>query len=299
MTTCPGKESRFAALLPAGILLLCLSVLAHPAAAATNAVPTARATNVVAVRSATNTAATALPADAAKIVETAPTRPVCPCVTAMKQCADALAAHSPVPLRPATVAGMRETFGNGHCLALFFGLLLTARTIRGLGRVVVAFALGHLAMMMLATLNTLHPSRMLFGPAMALSVAAVGIADILYVRRVMYYAPLAWRPDRDSRWRLALTLGLFSGLSLTNSIIAICPTPVNAATLAWFNAGIAITFAIMLVAIAPILLLTWHFAQRTHRVVVEIGSWTLVLMGAVALTLRSGPLCRSILNFLL
>jgi hypothetical protein len=104
--------------------------------------------------------------------------------------------------------------GYDHLMFLLGLLLLGGRT-RALVAIVTAFTVGHSISLAIATLGGAAPSSRWIEPAIALSIAYVGVENILALRRPP--AEIARLVDR--RWLLTLPFGLVHGFGFAGALI--------------------------------------------------------------------------------
>ena len=136
--------------------------------------------------------------------------------------------------------------GYDHVVFLL-GLILTARGVRSLLGVVTAFTLGHSLSLALVTLNVLSAPPALIEPAIALSIAYVGLENLLRLR------------DReqgiDRRWLLTFPFGLVHGFGFAGALQAVSiPRAELPRALLAFNSGVELAQVLVLFAVLPLVL---------------------------------------------
>ncbi|HWA73547.1 MAG TPA: HupE/UreJ family protein [Polyangiaceae bacterium] len=136
--------------------------------------------------------------------------------------------------------------GYDHVVFLL-GLILTARGVRSLLGVVTAFTLGHSLSLALVTLNVLSAPPALIEPAIALSIAYVGLENLLRLR------------DReqgiDRRWLLTFPFGLVHGFGFAGALQAVSiPRAELPRALLAFNSGVELGQVLVLFAVLPLVL---------------------------------------------
>ena len=115
--------------------------------------------------------------------------------------------------------------GYDH-LVFLLGLVLVRARVRSLLALVTAFTAGHSLTLGLAVLGVWSPSARLVEPAIALSIAYVGLESFL-VR------------DGARRWRIALPFGLVHGFGFAGALQAIAlPRALLPGALVAFNLGV-------------------------------------------------------------
>jgi hydrogenase/urease accessory protein HupE len=131
--------------------------------------------------------------------------------------------------------------GYDHLLFLF-GLILVGGTVRSLLFVISAFTLAHSITLGLATLNVWVPNPMLIEPAIALSVAYVGIENWFIA-------------DASRRWLITFPFGLIHGFGFAGALREISlPAGQIPIALAAFNIGVEAGQLAVLAIVLPIVL---------------------------------------------
>ncbi|HVZ74400.1 MAG TPA: HupE/UreJ family protein [Polyangia bacterium] len=117
--------------------------------------------------------------------------------------------------------------GYDH-LVFLVGLILVGGTLRSLVGVITAFTVAHSITLALAALGVFAPSPRLVEPAIALSIAYVGVEN-LFVE------------DASRRWRITFPFGLIHGFGFASALRAIAlPHAQIPVALVSFNVGVEI-----------------------------------------------------------
>jgi hydrogenase/urease accessory protein HupE len=132
--------------------------------------------------------------------------------------------------------------GYDH-LVFLLGLVLIGGRLRGVLAVVTAFTVAHSITLALATLGVWSPSPRVVEPAIALSIAYVGVEN--------FYAK-----NLEGRWRITFPFGLIHGFGFASALREIAlPKAQIPLALLLFNVGVEIG---QLAVLAPMLpLLAW------------------------------------------
>jgi len=138
--------------------------------------------------------------------------------------------------------GMEHIVTGLDHLVFLLGLILVGGRLRALLGVVTAFTLAHSITLALAALSIFAPSPRLVEPAIALSIAYVGV-DNLVVK------------DAARRWRITFTFGLIHGFGFAGALreIALSRTQVQLALVA-FNLGVELGQLGVLALALPLIL---------------------------------------------
>lgn len=177
------------------------------------------------------------------------------------------------PEPPRANSGARAFFRMGieHILTgydhvvFLFGLVLLRARVRSLIAVVTAFTAAHSISLAIATLGVLAPSPRVVEPAIALSIAYVGLENFFVA-------------DGERRWRITLPFGLVHGFGFAGALREVAiPRPELAQALVSFNLGVeAGQLAVMAVVLPLVVLL------RARQAWFDPGG-VRALSGAVAL----------------
>jgi hydrogenase/urease accessory protein HupE len=157
--------------------------------------------------------------------------------------------------------------GYDHLLFLFALVLVGAR-FRSLLSVVTAFTVAHSLTLALAVLGIFSPSPRIVEPAIALSIAYVGVENLV-------------RRDFARRWRITFPFGLVHGFGFAGALaeagLARADVPV---ALVMFNLGVELGQLAVLAVLLPIV---WRLGRWDgfHRRLVPALSFCIVMAGAV------------------
>jgi hydrogenase/urease accessory protein HupE len=174
---------------------------------------------------------------------------------------------SSTPPAPAASGGAWAFFRMGieHILTgydhmvFLLGLVLLRARVKSLLAVVTAFTIAHSISLALATLGVFTPSPRIVEPAIALSIAYVGVENFFV-------------DSGDKRWRITFPFGLVHGFGFAGALREVAiPRPEIAKALLSFNLGVeAGQLAVMAVVLPLVFVLrerqSW-FGSRGVRVV--------------------------------
>jgi hydrogenase/urease accessory protein HupE len=167
--------------------------------------------------------------------------------------------------RQFTLLGIEHIFtGYDHILFLF-GLLLGGRGLRSLVAIVTSFTVAHSLTLALATLGVVRPPAGLVEPAIALSIAYVGVENLL-VAEVRH------------RWRITFAFGLVHGLGFASVLREMdLPRGALAASLFTFNLGVEVGQVAIVALMWPLL----RRLERTprRRLVIRLASAVIAAFG--------------------
>lgn len=132
--------------------------------------------------------------------------------------------------------------GTDH-LVFLLGLVLVGGRLRSLLAVITAFTLGHSVSLAMATLQVWSPSGGIVEPAIALSIAYVGVENF-------------FAKDAAGRWKITLPFGFIHGFGFAG-VLADLGLPADAVVpaLLLFNLGVEAGQLLVLAVILPVLLL--------------------------------------------
>jgi hydrogenase/urease accessory protein HupE len=157
--------------------------------------------------------------------------------------------------------------GYDHLLFLF-GLILVGGKVRSLIGVVTAFTVGHSISLALATLGVWSPGSSIVEPAIALSIAIVGVENFFL-------------DDASRRWRITLPFGLIHGFGFAGALTEISlPRAKVPAALLGFNLGVEAGQLAVLALVLPLILFA-HRSERFRDRGVKALSALIVLAGLV------------------
>ena len=138
--------------------------------------------------------------------------------------------------------GVEHILTGADHLVFLFGLILVGGRLRSLIGVISAFTLAHSITLALAALSIFAPSPRLVEPAIALSIAYVGIEN-LFVH------------DASKRWRITFPFGLIHGFGFAGALREIAlPHAQVPVALVSFNLGVEIGQLAVLSVALPVVL---------------------------------------------
>jgi hydrogenase/urease accessory protein HupE len=157
--------------------------------------------------------------------------------------------------------------GYDHLLFLF-ALVLTTGSLRSLFWVITSFTLGHSLSFALAGFGWVSPSPLWVEPAIALSIAYLGLETLL-------------GRARERRARLTFPFGLVHGFGFAGALgeLGVARSEVPKAVL-WFNSGVELGQLLLIGLALP---LVWYLRrfQWFERRLVRASSWGLVAVGSL------------------
>ena len=167
--------------------------------------------------------------------------------------------------------GIHHIFIGPDHMLFIVGLLLLGGSITRLLKIVTAFTVAHSITLALATLGILNPSPGIVEPAIALTIAFIGVENIL-----------ASRNGRDVRALIAFGFGLIHGFGFAGVLRELgLPAGARAWALFSFNGGVEVAQSVIVLSVAPLLALLKSSSDAWSRRVVAVGSWCVILAGAV------------------
>jgi hydrogenase/urease accessory protein HupE len=161
--------------------------------------------------------------------------------------AEPAAAHASRPLASGATAFLRMGIehiltGYDH-LVFLLGLVLLRARVKQLLAVVTAFTVAHSITLALAVLGVLAPSPRIIEPAIALSIAYVGVENF-FVK------------DGSKRWRITFPFGLIHGFGFAGALKEIdLPRASIPTALVSFNVGVEIGQLAVMAVILPLVFL--------------------------------------------
>lgn len=130
--------------------------------------------------------------------------------------------------------------GYDHLLFLL-GLLLICGRLRDMAKVITAFTVAHSVTLCLAALQVWTPPASIIEPAIALSVAFVGIENFI-------------KPNPAGRWRIAGAFGFIHGFGFAGALGEVgLPEGNLVAALAGFNIGVELGQLTIMLLVVPII----------------------------------------------
>ena len=172
--------------------------------------------------------------------------------------------------------GVEHILSGADHLVFLLGLILVGGSFRSLLGVVSAFTLAHSITLALAALSVFAPSPLLVEPAIALSIAYVGIEN-LFVK------------DASKRWRITFPFGLIHGFGFAGALRVIAlPRAQLPIALVSFNLGVELGQLAILSLALPLVLKArrapW-FGERGVKwlsIAIAIGGGVLFVVRVVA-----------------
>jgi hypothetical protein len=158
--------------------------------------------------------------------------------------------------------------GTDH-LVFLLGLVVVGGRLRSLVAVITAFTIGHSLSLALATLGIWTPSGAWVEPAIALSIAYVGVENFFV-------------PDAAGRWRIALPFGFVHGFGFAGVLAELgLPAGEVAPALLLFNLGVEAGQLAVLALVLPLLMALgrssayrrWGGARWISGAIVLAGLW--------------------------
>ena len=141
-----------------------------------------------------------------------------------------------------------EHIGTGYDHLLFLlGLLVAAPSLRAMLFIITGFTVAHSMTLTLAALQVVHLSPALVEPAIAASIAFVGVENF-------------WRPPPRRRMVVTFLLGLIHGFGFAGLLIELgLPRDALALALVSFNGGVEVGQATVVALAMPVLLYLRRF----------------------------------------
>ncbi len=172
--------------------------------------------------------------------------------------------------------GVEHILTGADHLVFLFGLILVGGTFRSLLGVVSAFTLAHSITLALAALSIFAPSPLFVEPAIALSIAYVGVENF-FVK------------NAEKRWRITFPFGLIHGFGFAGALAEIdLPRAEVPKALACFNVGVELGQLAVLAVALPVALAarraSW-FGERGVKllsIAIAVGGFVLFVVRVVA-----------------
>ncbi|HXU02247.1 MAG TPA: HupE/UreJ family protein [Polyangia bacterium] len=174
---------------------------------------------------------------------------------------------------PMLKLGVEHILTGWDHLLFLLGLILVAGRLRALVGVVTAFTVAHSITLALAALSVFAPSPRLVEPAIALSIAYVGVENFFVT-------------DARKRWRITFPFGLVHGFGFAAALREIAlPRAQIPIALVTFNIGVEIGQLAVLLAALPVVLTLRRAAWFGDRGV-KVASATIAAAGAALFIAR-------------
>lgn len=164
--------------------------------------------------------------------------------------------------------GFEHILAGADHLIFLFGVLLVGQRLRSMALAITAFTVAHSISLALAVLGIASPPSAVVEPAIALSIAYVGVENL-------------WLRSPDRRWRITFPFGLVHGFGFAGALTEVAiPRPQVPLALFSFNAGVEIGQLLVLAAFFPLILALRRFDVAARRVVPALSA--LVVAAGVA-----------------
>jgi hydrogenase/urease accessory protein HupE len=169
--------------------------------------------------------------------------------------------------------GVEHILTGADHLVFLFGLILVGGRVRSIALAVTAFTVAHSITLALAALSIFAPSPRLVEPAIALSIAYVGVENFFVT-------------DARRRWRITFPFGLIHGFGFASALREIAlPRAQVPVALVSFNLGVELGQLGVLAIVLPLVLAArrapW-FGDRGVR----LASLAIAVGGAVLFVTR-------------
>ncbi len=182
--------------------------------------------------------------------------------------ATTLALQAPAPGFGAIVLlGVEHILTGFDHLLFLFGMVLVAARARAVLKVVTAFTVAHSLTLALGVLGVFAPSPRWVEPLIALSIAYVGLENLLV-------------KDLEKRWRIAFGFGLLHGFGFAGGLQEIGASSQLPLTLLGFNLGVEAGQLAVLAVLLPLLSLV-RSSQRRWLIAKPALSALVVVPGLV------------------
>lgn len=177
--------------------------------------------------------------------------------------------------------------GYDHLLFVFALILIPAR-LKSLLTIITAFTIAHSMTLAVAVLGIWTPPGTVVEPAIALSIAYVGVEDVLAV-----WPKAKWKPNPETRWRITFPFGLVHGFGFATALkeVGLAKSSVPTALVA-FNLGVESGQLAVLTVLLPLVIVlrkkAWWNEKGvflTSIVVIVLGLvWFVTRVVSAALT---------------
>ncbi|HTA18481.1 MAG TPA: HupE/UreJ family protein [Polyangia bacterium] len=169
--------------------------------------------------------------------------------------------------------GVEHILTGADHLVFLFGLILVGGRLRSIALAVTAFTLAHSITLALAALSIFAPSPRLVEPAIALSIAYVGVENFFVT-------------DARRRWRITFPFGLIHGFGFASALREIAlPRAQVPLALVSFNLGVELGQLGVLAIVLPLVLAARRAPWFGDRGV-KIASFVIAIGGAVLFVAR-------------
>ena len=172
--------------------------------------------------------------------------------------------------------GIEHILTGADHLVFLFGLILVGGSLRSLVGVVSAFTVAHSITLALAAFSIFTPSPRLVEPAIALSIAYVGVENLFVT-------------DASKRWRITFPFGLIHGFGFAGALREIAlPRAQVPIALVSFNLGVELGQLAVLSLALPLVLAarnaSWFGDRgvRTLSIAIAVGGSLLFVARLVA-----------------
>ncbi len=172
--------------------------------------------------------------------------------------------------------GVAHILTGADHLVFLLGLILVGGRLRSLVGVVTAFTLAHSITLALAALSVFAPSPRLVEPAIALSIAYVGVENLFVA-------------DASKRWRITFPFGLIHGFGFAGALREIAlPRAELPVALVSFNLGVELGQLAVLAVALPLTVVArstpWFGARgvRWLSIAIALGGGVLFVVRLVA-----------------
>jgi hydrogenase/urease accessory protein HupE len=156
--------------------------------------------------------------------------------------------------------GFEHILAGVDHLIFLFGVVLVGRRLRSMAVAITAFTVGHSLALALAVLHVASPRSALVEPAIALSIAYVGVENL-------------WLKAPDRRWRITFPFGLVHGFGFAGALAEVAiPAPQIPVALLSFNAGVEVGQLLMLAAFFPVIVGLRRFDVVARRAVPALSA---------------------------